>query len=239
MHIIGHRGSAGTHIENTMPSFVAAIEAGAEAAELDIRPARSGELVIIHNKDLKHLAGIPRAVADMTWQELSEVTLRTEHLPGQEGKIPLLDELLTHPRTGAALKNGFQLSLEIKDRTVPADVARWVVKNELQHQSVIYSFHAEDLEAVLKVSRDLRTNFLFGDNRDENLLLAKEIGAWSINPEKYDADEEYIARAHRAGLEVSIGNTNTREELREKLHLDAWGIHSDWPAMAVEERAKL
>ena len=239
MIVIGHRGSCATHIENTIPSFIAAVEAGAEAIELDVRPCASGELVIMHNRTLDHLAGIPREVSAMTWRELSGVVLRVDRLPGQEGRVPLLDELLTDPRMAAALKDGLRLSVEIKDRRIPEDVAKWVLASNLEAQSVIYSFHAEDLEAVRRVSPKMRTNLLFGDKREENMRLAVEIGVWSINPEEHDADEDFIARAHKAGLEVSIGNTNSTEGLHAKLQLEAWGIHCDWPAKAVAERAKL
>jgi glycerophosphoryl diester phosphodiesterase len=48
--IFGHRGSAGTYPENTMLSFIASYQAGADGIELDVQLTKDGELVVIHDE---------------------------------------------------------------------------------------------------------------------------------------------------------------------------------------------
>ena len=49
-YIFGHRGSAGTHPENTMISFQEAERAGADGIELDVQLTKDGEVIIIHDE---------------------------------------------------------------------------------------------------------------------------------------------------------------------------------------------
>ncbi|HEL7278968.1 TPA: glycerophosphodiester phosphodiesterase [Listeria monocytogenes] len=45
--IFAHRGSSGTHPENTIPAMKAAILSGADGIELDIHVLKSGELIVV------------------------------------------------------------------------------------------------------------------------------------------------------------------------------------------------
>ena len=229
----------GTHVENTLASFRAAIDAGADAIEFDVRRCASGELVVFHDGTLSGLAGVDAAVADMPWNELRALTVTTPELPGQHGRICLLDEVLEDAAIAHALERGLEFCIEIKAREVAADVARWVLRHGLVPRVVMYSFHPEDLIAARREIPNVRTNFLFGERRENALNVAAEIGAWSINLETYDADADYIARARARGLQVSVGNTNEPADLRRVLELDAWGVHTNFPARAVAERERM
>lgn len=48
--IFAHRGSSGTHPENTLPAMKAAILSGADGIELDIHVLKSGELIVMHDE---------------------------------------------------------------------------------------------------------------------------------------------------------------------------------------------
>ncbi|HDA9544801.1 TPA: glycerophosphodiester phosphodiesterase, partial [Listeria innocua] len=48
--IYAHRGSSGTHPENTLPAMKKAIETGADGIELDIHVLKSGELIVMHDE---------------------------------------------------------------------------------------------------------------------------------------------------------------------------------------------
>jgi glycerophosphoryl diester phosphodiesterase len=50
--IFAHRGSAGTHLENTLISFTEALRVGADGIELDVQLSSDGEAVVIHDKKL-------------------------------------------------------------------------------------------------------------------------------------------------------------------------------------------
>jgi glycerophosphoryl diester phosphodiesterase len=50
--IVGHRGNPAEAPENTLAAFLAAMDAGVRAVELDVRMTRDGELVVHHDAEL-------------------------------------------------------------------------------------------------------------------------------------------------------------------------------------------
>ena len=50
---IAHRGASGYEPENTILAFEKALELESDMIELDARLCKTGELVIMHDKDLK------------------------------------------------------------------------------------------------------------------------------------------------------------------------------------------
>lgn len=107
-----HRGLHGEGIpENSLSAFRRAADAG-YGVELDVRLTRDGRLVILHDETLLRMAGIDRAVEDMTAGEIAACRLKgtEEGIPTLEdalrsiaGKAPLIVELKSHPRTWRAL----------------------------------------------------------------------------------------------------------------------------------------
>lgn len=56
---IAHRGDPVTAVENTMPAFEAALAAGADMVELDVRLSRDGVPIVIHDGDLARIWNRP------------------------------------------------------------------------------------------------------------------------------------------------------------------------------------
>ena len=86
-----HRGLWGKNeaVENTMPAFEAASEAG-YGIELDVRLSSDGEIVVFHDDTLERLCGRPERVDQLTSSELSWVDIR-----GTYEKIPLFTDGLS------------------------------------------------------------------------------------------------------------------------------------------------
>jgi glycerophosphoryl diester phosphodiesterase len=71
--VIGHRGSAGTAPENTLPSFAAAADGGADMIELDVRLTADGELVVHHDMLLWRTAGLRRRIQELTAAQITRL----------------------------------------------------------------------------------------------------------------------------------------------------------------------
>src|SRR5258708_38123325 len=67
----GHRGSAGTHPENTLESFGAAPAMGAPYIELDVHMTRDGEIVVAHDEHLARMCGLERPIPEMSYGEVA------------------------------------------------------------------------------------------------------------------------------------------------------------------------
>ena len=73
--LIGHRGASAIAPENTIAAFQAAIVAGADGIESDVRLSSDGVPVIIHDDTLSRTHGLRRRVAEMTAGELKSVAV--------------------------------------------------------------------------------------------------------------------------------------------------------------------
>ncbi len=98
---VGHRGASQRLPENTLPAFTAALDAGAEMIELDVRETADGEWVCIHDATVARTTDAERRLgADAAVAQLSLATLTTLDAGAWKGaehagaKIPTLQEAL-------------------------------------------------------------------------------------------------------------------------------------------------
>ena len=52
VQIFAHRGSSGTHPENTLPAFAEAVRIGADGIELDVHLTKDEQIVVIHDEEV-------------------------------------------------------------------------------------------------------------------------------------------------------------------------------------------
>ncbi len=71
--VIGHRGNRAFAPENTLPSFLQAVALGADALEFDLRVARGGTLVVMHDATLDRTTDGSGDVAAHTAAELARL----------------------------------------------------------------------------------------------------------------------------------------------------------------------
>ncbi|MFJ8000520.1 glycerophosphodiester phosphodiesterase [Streptomyces sp. NPDC096310] len=88
---VGHRGDPYRVRENTLPSVRSARRRGADAVEIDVRLTRDGVPVLLHDASLARLWGHERRLAEVTYDELRELT---------RGEVPTLREALLPPPGG-------------------------------------------------------------------------------------------------------------------------------------------
>ncbi|BDR53791.1 hypothetical protein KIM372_16980 [Bombiscardovia nodaiensis] len=60
--------------ENSLAAFAAAAQIG-YGIELDVHLTRDGQVVVVHDDDLQRVAGDPRKVSDLTYEELQTIPL--------------------------------------------------------------------------------------------------------------------------------------------------------------------
>ncbi|MFC8271591.1 glycerophosphodiester phosphodiesterase [Streptomyces sp. NPDC057271] len=72
--VVGHRGDPYRVRENTLASIVSAIEAGADAVEVDVRLTADGVPVLLHDDTLKRMWGHDRPLSAVSLAQLGELT---------------------------------------------------------------------------------------------------------------------------------------------------------------------
>ena len=70
---IAHRGEPVGHVENTLPAIEAALRAGADMVEIDIRLAADGVPVLLHDANLRRIWGVGSSVSALTSTQLAAV----------------------------------------------------------------------------------------------------------------------------------------------------------------------
>lgn len=104
---IAHRGvDNGNGVQNTIPAMVKTSKEKPDYVEMDIRMTKDHQFVVMHDGNLKSLAGLNRSVASMTLRQLTKVTV-TEN--GYQAKIPSFNHYLN-----TAIKHHQKLLIEIK-----------------------------------------------------------------------------------------------------------------------------
>lgn len=131
--------------ENTLLSFMQAIQAGADGVEFDLRVSKDNELVVGHDKDLSRIAGIPHSMSKLTVKELKALKLRAA------GQIMTLNEVTE------SIPYPVQLDMEVKDvKAVPLLITKLKTSTQLRERSVVSSFSLEVLEEMKKELPDVR-----------------------------------------------------------------------------------
>jgi glycerophosphoryl diester phosphodiesterase len=136
IEIVAHRGAGAGFTqpagppENTLPALAAAFAHGADACEIDVHLSRDGRAVVIHDPTLGRTGSDPadRAVAELTWDELSAVDVGAWKGPAWAGTtLPSLLQVLEATPPGARIyievKPGPHLPPDAAIRAVADDIA--------------------------------------------------------------------------------------------------------------------
>ena len=166
--IFGHRGSAGTHPENTMPSFQAAIDLGARYLETDVHMTRDGEIVVSHDPDLARSCGNAIFIKDADYADLAKADAGyTFSLDGKEFpfrskgiRIPRLAELLaTFPK---AL---FNIDLKPEDVSLTEAVLKVIDAAKMRRRVLLTSEYQNRLDEVRALAPGIPTSCGYSGDR--------------------------------------------------------------------------
>ena len=95
MKVYAHRGSSGTHPENTLAAFLDAAKLPIHGIEFDVHMTKDGELVIIHDEKIDRTSNGKGYVKDKTLAELRNYDFGSWFSPRFKGeRIPTLEEVL-------------------------------------------------------------------------------------------------------------------------------------------------
>ena len=238
--VIAHRGFGGDNTENTLRAVRTAV-AVADAVEVDVRRCGSGELVVVHDRRLHRLAGRPHVVGDLTLAELQKIEI------GPDGdRIPTLRDVV------AAIPDGVELVLELKERDIAADAVR------IAEAAGIDAWFSTAEPATLVELRGIpdarRTAWIVRAsilNRAMRVLLhqtlpplyrledpqgivdrAAHLGCRAIHP-RYELClyTDLVERAHDAGLGVAVWTVEDRETIERLASVGVTAVSVDRAAL--------
>src|SRR4030042_2809227 len=143
----GHRGAKAYEIENTLESFIRAIELGANAIELDVRISQDAQLIISHDDNLKKVFRKDVRINEATLKELKHMT---------ENRIVTLEEALRFIG-----KKAEKILIELKEAGYEEKVLDGIRKEKLEDRVIIVSFHEETLAHVRTIDKKIETGLIY------------------------------------------------------------------------------
>ena len=236
--LLAHRGSpAAPASENTVAAVIAALAAGADGVEVDLRLSADGVLVLCHDPDLGRLAGRSLPVADTTWEALRMTAgehgvglARVEWLLAAAAGRPVVLELKQPPPAPRA-----------RARTVGALLERLggLHASGLPLAVTVSSFDPALVRMVrleAPVDLGLRTALLGRPGWRPSALLRQALAAGhdEVHPHVLDvlAHPRSVASAHSCGLAVVPWTVNARRAVRRCADLGVEAVITDVPAAA-------
>ena len=213
---VGHRGARAYEPENTLRSFQKALDLGVDAVELDVRRTKDGEIVVIHDADVKRTTNGEGLVSDLTLKEIK--ALATE----KDEKIPTLEEAFD------CLDSKVKIFVELKETGTEEQVLEIVKKKRVNKNVVLVSFLEDALKKVRQLDPEVETGLIYAKHSNP-LKAALELKAqWLLSFYKFTHTAN-VQKAHENGLKVLVWTVNTPLEAANMAKKGVDGIASDKP----------
>lgn len=246
--IIAHRGASAYEPENTIPSFELAEDLNADYVELDIHLTKDGELIVMHDDDVKRTTEAVGKIKDFTLAELKELTANQE----KDGKVAVSGkdeeayEIPTLQEVVEEMKGDIRFVIELKDTDQYPGIEEELV--ELMKESgltgtdakgypkaVIHSFDKKALKQVHKIDPEIPVIQLISfDEGEEAELTEKELKdiltyASGINVSYESLTPPFVNTMHDEDLAVYAYTVNDPEAALRLKAMGVNGIHTDEP----------
>ena len=232
--IFAHRGSKGTHPENTLASFKEAVRVGSDGIELDVHLTKDGHLAVIHDETVDRTTNGTGEIINLTLAEIKALDAGSWfHKAFADEKIPTLEEVLL------LLKElGFngQLNIELKTDVIQyeglVEKCLTLQGTEVWPFAIIYSsFNPYTLVELKKTNPTQEIGLLF-----ESKEWADK-GDAMLEKESYHPDLKLLDWAlewNTNQLPLRVWTVNEDEDMNCCFELQIEAIFTDYPEKALQ-----
>ncbi|MBI3648367.1 MAG: glycerophosphodiester phosphodiesterase [Actinobacteria bacterium] len=245
--VVAHRGASAVEAENTLEAFEAALAAGADAVEFDVRLTADGVPVVIHDPEVDRTTDGSGVVRAMSLAELKRLRIRTA--AGGSAEVPSLVETL-------ALLSG-RATVDIEIKNIPGEpdfdaggepvveaTLRAVEEVGFVGTVLVSSFNPSSIARSRALAPGVPTGLLTIDGIGAPAALAAARDAahpWVLPAAEsvLSAGEGFLREARTAGMRVGTWIVDRPEPA---LRLMRWGIDAvatNDPATIARARREL
>jgi glycerophosphoryl diester phosphodiesterase len=244
--IIGHRGASARAPENTHAAFELAFQWGADGIEFDVRLARDGVPVCIHDPTLLRTALLERAVEEFdsaalsklhagAWFNLKNPTRASDGFESQT--IPTLAEVFER-YGGRYLYVEMKCEEPARRAELAGAVVRLIREHKLGERLVVKSFEHDALVEVKRLAPEIRTAALFDRSWQRPFVPAAKIlaeaegcGADEISLHRSLLRRATVEAVRARGFEVVVWTVNSSFWLRRAAALNVRAVITDEPSL--------
>ena len=209
--ITGHRGASGVAPENTMSSYLLALEMGADFGELDVQETADDVLILFHDKTYERTAGIEANVWELPYDSIRTFDVGSWKSEAYQGEpIPLFTGIID------SVQGRMKLNIEIKMNGHQDGLTEHVVQvvhdKHFGDQCILTSFDFDAVNLVRSLDPSLKVGYIFSKMPTDVDIHAADVDLFSVKNKLATAD--FVKRAHAAGKEVHVwGKVDKPEEM--------------------------
>jgi glycerophosphoryl diester phosphodiesterase len=242
---VAHRGASFVAPENTLSSYRAAVEAGANGAECDVYKTADNVLVLSHDKSTARTTiGGNLDITKSNFEDLQKLdagSKKNKKFAGE--KIPTLDQYLK------LLKNtDCHPVIEIKMEQIEQLVLDAVRDNGLLDKSVIISFSEKTVKELRRLDGGVCAAWLYGENlagkgnaeKNADRLAefltkkSKELDTNILDLQHNILSKNLIDKLKKSNIHVWCWTVNDAKRMKELLDWGVESITTDRPELLSE-----
>jgi glycerophosphoryl diester phosphodiesterase len=228
--IIAHRGASADAPENTLAAFRLAWEQGADAVEMDLRLTRDNQVAVVHDADLRRVAGNAHKVAALDAAELAQIRTGHEAGAGKHITVPLLAQVLRE------VPKGRRVFLELKAGAGLVEVVRQVLEASWldPEQVVIIGFDRSLVQQAREAMPVVETAWVVDYPSVWNLAhliklaVSHRISGLDLRVD-WPLTEADVTRIHEAGLKLYLWTVDDLQRARELAAMGVDGLTTNIP----------
>ncbi|WP_448904985.1 glycerophosphoryl diester phosphodiesterase membrane domain-containing protein [Gemella sp.] len=225
---IAHRGYVAKGVENSIEALEGAAEVGADYVEFDIILTKDNKFVVMHDYNLKRLAGLNKRVQDMNFDEIVGLTIKQGDYTS---KIPSLEEFVTK-----AKELNINLVIELKPHGAEPSNYIDILINEVKRLKLEnYKFMSLDSKVINELEAkapDLETGY----------VIPLQFGNFSNTKVDFFVIEDFsyrdrlVEQAKKQNKKVFVWTINDSALITKYLQSPADGIITDEPELVKDEK---
>ena len=215
--ILAHRGMRDVYTENGVLAFQYALDHGLTGFETDFRMTADGEIVVMHDSDIKRTTTGEGVVEQMTLAQIKQYKLNNS-----DETVPTADELLSLFDN----RQDFYIELELKPRygelysTERMDEflnkLHAIAEKHLSKGFYLFTcFDHDILRRVKELFPEVNTGLICGGLRQLDIDAAVNLGCFTLSPTFDDTDQALVEKAIAAGLVINLWHSETLELWKE------------------------
>ncbi len=220
MQIIGHRGARGLAPENSKTAIKAAIKAGVDWVEFDVRCTKDGKVVLVHSPHTFKKTWRPRIVSRTPYKKLvSAKTFKNE-------PIATITEAFT------TIGGKAKINVEIKSKgcaeTIVDHIERMVKAGAPYNHFMVSSFKVERLREVHRLNAQIPLALLHG-TRPKNFLKVRALRLSAVGFWHKRLPKKMIEQAKIRNLAVYTYTVNNPKNIEKINKLGVDMVVTDQP----------
>ena len=225
---IAHRGYVAKGVENSIEALEGAAEVGADYVEFDIILTKDNKFVVMHDYNLKRLAGLNKRVQDMNFDEVVGLTIKQGDFTS---KIPSLEEFVNK-----AKELNMKLVIELKPHGAEPsnyiDILIGEIKRLKLENYKFMSLNSKVMEELETKVPNLETGYViplqFGNFHHSNVDF--------FVIEDFSYRDRLVEQARKENKQVFVWTINNPALITKYLQSPADGIITDEPELVKDEK---